>query len=55
MQEDNLKLEDLLLHPQVEYDTHTINNIAIIGAYTATWVDSMYSFLQVELVRTLLK
>ncbi len=36
MQEDNLKLEDLLLHPQVEDDTDTINNIAIIGAYTAT-------------------
>ncbi|MBU1627849.1 NAD(P)-binding domain-containing protein, partial [bacterium] len=32
MQEDNLKLEDLLLHSQVDDDTDTINNIAIIGA-----------------------
>ena len=32
MQEDNLKLEDLLLHSQVEDDADTINNIAIIGA-----------------------
>ncbi len=32
MQEDNLKLEDLLLHSPVEDDADTINNIAIIGA-----------------------
>ncbi len=32
MQEDNLKLEDLLLHSPVEDDADSINNIAIIGA-----------------------
>ncbi len=32
MQEDNLKLEDLLLHSQADDDKDVINNIAIIGA-----------------------